>query len=200
MEWEGEFKVSGRPEHVIIRFADVERMARCVPGATLERRGDDSSYVGSIAVAFGPKQILFRGKAIAENDPATLTGALIGQGAADMRAARYKVRVTYNLRADSNAPVERPLAIVALRSVADLQGVIADFARTGGNAVAKVFMEDFSRRIAQDFAAERASPGQAMSSTPTNTAPFAVTRLLRFIISDAPTRIVTRVRRLFGAW
>jgi carbon monoxide dehydrogenase subunit G len=193
VEWEGEFKVPGRPEDVIIRFADVERMARCVPGASLEGRGEDGSYLGSITVAFGPKRIVFRGKATTENDPAALQGSLTGQGAADMRAARFKVRVTYKLRADPDATAG-PRTIVALRSDADLQGVIADFARTGGNAVAKVFMEDFSRRIADDFTAEMALPGQS-SIQSAQAAPLSAYRLLCSIVSDTLLQIWTRIKR-----
>lgn len=194
MEWEGEFKVPGKPDDVIIRFADVERMARCVPGAALEGRGEDGSYLGSITVAFGPKRIVFHGKATAENDPATLQGALTGQGAADMRAARFKVRVTYKVRADADAPTDAPRTIVALRSEADLQGVIADFARTGGNAVAKVFMEDFSRRIAEDFAPKTDALAQ-LSTQPTQTAPLSALRLLKIIVADMLTKAWISVRR-----
>jgi carbon monoxide dehydrogenase subunit G len=156
-------------------------MARCVPGASLERRDEDGNYVGSIVVSFGPKRIVFRGKATAENDPVALQGSLTGQGTADMRAARFKVRVTYALRADPTTQ----RTIVALRSEADLQGVIADFARTGGNAVAKVFMDEFSRRIAEDFSRESAADArsdepQSLSYTPA----VSGFLLLRKIITD----------------
>jgi len=53
---------------------------------------------------FGPKKIKFRGRVTAETDVAAGTGALRGRGAADMRAARIEVRITYVLRDD---PAER---------------------------------------------------------------------------------------------
>jgi carbon monoxide dehydrogenase subunit G len=203
MEWEGQFSVPGRPEDVILRFADVERMARCVPGASLEGRDSDGNYLGSITVAFGPKRIVFRGKATAENDPSTLQGALTGQGAADMRSARFKVRVTYTLRSAPEAPATQPQTIVMLRSDADLQGVIADFARTGGNAVAKIFMEEFSRRVAEDFAAETEPGDKKMAAVDPTTraaqnAPLSGAHLFNAAIHEALKDIWLRIRRLWS--
>ena len=45
-----------------------------------------------------------------------------------------------------------PTTIVKVTSDAELGGVLADFARTGGVAVANVLMQDFARRAAEEFA------------------------------------------------
>ncbi|MBW8270033.1 SRPBCC family protein [Caldovatus aquaticus] len=156
MEFAGEFRVPGRPEEVILRFADVERMARCMPGAVVEGRDEEGAWLGAMVVAFGPKRIRFKGKLTAETDPATLSGRLQGRGTADLRAARVGFRVDYTVRADPDAPPERPASIVALRSAAELTGVLADFARTGGVAFANALMEEFSRRAAEEFARDLA--------------------------------------------
>ena len=100
MRFEGEFSVPGRPDDVIRRFADVERMARCMPGAAIEGRDEEGNYLGAMLVAFGPKKIRFRGRVAVETDFAAHTGSLRGRGAADMRAARIEVRIAYALRDD----------------------------------------------------------------------------------------------------
>ena len=41
MRFEGEFRVAGRPDEVLDRFSDIERMVRCMPGAQIEGRADD---------------------------------------------------------------------------------------------------------------------------------------------------------------
>ena len=151
MRFEGEFSVPGKPDDVIRRFADVERMARCMPGAAIEGRDDDGNYLGAMLVAFGPKKIRFRGRVAVETDFAAHTGSLRGRGAADMRAARIEVRIAYALRVD---PVTPGSTIVALTSDAELGGVLADFARTGGIPFANTLMQDFSRRAAEEFATE----------------------------------------------
>src|SRR3954462_10834847 len=43
-------------------------------------------------------------------------------------------------------------AVVGIVSDAELGGVLADFARTGGTAVANVIMADFAKRAAAEFA------------------------------------------------
>ena len=101
MHFEGEFRVPGKADEVIHRFADVPRMARCVPGAVLEQQAEDGSWPGAMVVSFGPKKISFKGRVTCEFDFAAKTGALHGRGAADMRAARIGVKVAFALRDDA---------------------------------------------------------------------------------------------------
>ncbi len=159
MHFEGEFRVPGKADDVIHRFADVPRMTRCMPGAVLEPQAEDGSWHGAMLVSFGPKQIGFKGRVICEFDFAAKTGALHGRGAADMRAARIGVKVAFALRDDADAA--EPTTIVKVTSDAELGGVLADFARTGGVAVANVIMRDFARRAAEEFAKDAPPPAVA---------------------------------------
>src|ERR1700688_1678842 len=140
MHFDGEFRVPGSAEDVMHRFADVPRMARCMPGAVLEPQSEDGSWPGAMVVAFGPKKVNFKGRVTTAFDFEALTGSLHGRGSADMRAARIGVEVAFSLRSDSDAAV--PTTIVEVVSDAELGGVLADFARTGGVAVANVIMAD----------------------------------------------------------
>jgi carbon monoxide dehydrogenase subunit G len=160
MEFEGAFRVPGNPDDVIQKFADVERMAGCMPGASLEGRDEEGNYLGVMTVAFGPKKIKFRGRVNVAFDIPNRSGVLTGRGAADLRAARIAVRTTFNVAPDPDAAADAPMSVVTLRSEADLQGVLADFAKTGGTALANVIMEDFAKRLAAEFS------GQGADSTP----------------------------------
>jgi carbon monoxide dehydrogenase subunit G len=155
MHFEGEFRVPGTPDDVMRHFTDVERMARCMPGAVIEGRGDDGSYLGAMVVSFGPKKINFRGRVTHDVDAAAHTGTLSGRGAADMRAARIGVKVSYTVRADGAE------SVVSLVSDADLTGVLADFARTGGIPVANALMAGFAKRMAEEFADDTVSAAAA---------------------------------------
>ncbi|MSP05003.1 MAG: hypothetical protein EXR05_07145 [Acetobacteraceae bacterium] len=155
MHFEGEFRVPGRPEDVIHRFADVQRMASCMPGAALDTQDEDGAWHGGLLVTFGPKKIKFKGKVLVFTDLAAYTGTVNGRGAADMRAARVEVKLKYSLHAAPNATP--PETVVALVSDAELTGVLADFARTGGQAFAKVLMEEFSRRAQAEFSKDLAA-------------------------------------------
>jgi carbon monoxide dehydrogenase subunit G len=162
MHFEGEFRVPGTPDDVIRRFADVERMTRCMPGAVIDGRDEQGNYLGGMLVAFGPKKIKFKGRVAVDTDMAAHTGSLHGRGAADMRAARIGVRINYALRDDPSTPGS---TLVKLTSDAELGGVLADFARTGGVPFANALMQDFSKRVAEEFATETASR-EAPSSEP----------------------------------
>jgi carbon monoxide dehydrogenase subunit G len=182
MHFEGEFSISGTPDAVMRRFTDIERMARCMPGAVIEGRADDGGYLGAMVVAFGPKKINFRGRVTHEFDTAAHTGTLTGRGAADMRAARIGVKISYALRADPDAAAAT--SVVKLVSDADLTGVLADFARTGGIPVANALMAGFAKRMTEEFADE--TPAAAAAATaPTTVAdvvPLAAHGLLWDIV------------------
>ena len=165
MHFEGEFRVPGKPDDVMHRFADVPRMARCMPGAVLEPQTEDGAWPGAMVVAFGPKKINFKGRVTCSFDLETRTGALQGRGTADMRAARIGVKVGFALHDDTAAVT--PTTVVKITSDAELGGVLADFARTGGVAVANVIMQDFARRAAEEFAKDAsATPESAAGVAP----------------------------------
>jgi carbon monoxide dehydrogenase subunit G len=163
MHFEGEFRVPGKAEEVIRRFADVPRMARCMPGAVLDAQAEDGSWPGAMVVSFGPKRINFKGKATCDFDYQALTGSVHGRGTADMRSARIGVKVAFAL-ADTvdSSPPETTVKIV---SDAELGGVLEDFAKTGGIAVANVIMTDFARRAAEEFAKD-APPVETAAPAP----------------------------------
>lgn len=175
MHFAGEFSVPSPPATVIRRFADVERMARCMPGAMIEGRDEEGNYLGAMLVSFGPKKIQFKGRVAVETDEAALTGSLRGRGAADMRAARIEVRIRYELHDD---PARAGATLVKLTSDADVGGVLAEFARTGGIPFANALMLDFSRRVAEEFARD------ASSATPVEPVPLAAHRLLWQVIKS----------------
>jgi carbon monoxide dehydrogenase subunit G len=162
MHFEGEFRVPGKAADVIERFADVPRMARCMPGAMLEPQAEDGSWPGAMVVSFGPKKINFKGKATCDFDTRALTGAVTGRGTADMRSARIGVKVAFALSdaTDSAAPE----TLVKIVSDAELGGVLEDFARTGGIAVANAIMADFARRASEEFAKD--APAAPAASPP----------------------------------
>jgi carbon monoxide dehydrogenase subunit G len=176
MHFEGSFSVPGKPGDVIRRFADVPRMSRCMPGAVLEPQAEDGSWPGAMVVAFGPKRINFKGRVTTSFDFDALTGTLHGRGSADMRAARIGVKVGFTLRNDPSAAM--PGTVVDIVSDAELGGVLADFARTGGAAVANVIMADFARRAAAEFAHDDA-PAAGTASEPV---PLAAGSLLWAVI------------------
>lgn len=183
MHFEGSFSVPGAPGDVIRRFADVPRMAKCMPGAVLEPRAEDGSWPGAMVVSFGPKKINFKGRVTPAFDFDACTGTLHGRGAADMRAARIGVKVAFTLRPDPAAV--RPTTIVDIVSDAELGGVLADFAKTGGAAVANVIMADFARRATDEFSQDEA----VVPETANEPVPLAAHSLLWAVIKAQLARL-----------
>jgi uncharacterized protein len=179
MHFEGEFRVPGKAEDVIRRFADVPRMARCMPGAVLEAQAEDGSWPGAMVVSFGPKRINFKGKATCDFDFQGLTGSVHGRGAADMRSARIGVKVSFALADAVDSPL--PETVVKIVSDAELGGVLEDFAKTGGIAVANVIMTDFARRAAEEFAKD-APPPEVTETPAPEPAPLVAQGLLWVVI------------------
>jgi uncharacterized protein len=164
MHFEGEFRVPGKAEDVIKRFADVPRMARCMPGAILEPQAEDGSWPGAMVVSFGPKRINFKGRATCDFDYQALTGSVHGRGSADMRSARIGVKVSFALADATGSP--QPETVVKIVSDAELGGVLEDFAKTGGIAVANVIMADFARRAGEEFSKDQLPPTMTETASP----------------------------------
>jgi carbon monoxide dehydrogenase subunit G len=60
---------------------DIEKLAGCMPGATITERIDACHYRGNVAVKFGPASMAFRGEIeVAELAPAERSVHLIGKG------------------------------------------------------------------------------------------------------------------------
>src|ERR1700677_2658566 len=185
MHFAGEFRGPGKAEGVIKRFADVPRMARCMPGAVLEPQAEDGSWPGAMVVSFGPKRINFKGKATCEFDFQALTGSVHGRGTADMRSARIGVKVSFAL--SDAADVPRPETVVKIVSDAELGGVLENFAKTGGIAVANAIMADFARRASEEFSRDEAPP---VADATVPAAPLAAQALLWVVIKAYWSRFV----------
>lgn len=143
MHFETQFTVAGAPDAVAQYFADVPLMASFLPGASVEAPGADGSYPATLVASFGPKKIAFKGSLKNTVDTEALSGALIGQAAADVRGARMAVSMSYRLApADGGRQTQ-----VLLSSDAQLTGVLAEFAKAGGAIVAEALIAEFARRF-----------------------------------------------------
>ncbi len=121
-------------------FADIPRVARCMPGAELVA-SDGGNLKGNLLVAFGPIKASFTGAATVERDDAIFVGMIRGGGSDKRGGSRAKGQVSYRLvdeRAGSSTRVE-----IALEY--QLRGPLAQFGRSG-------LVKDFARRLIAQFA------------------------------------------------
>jgi len=141
------FQVPATPAVVMQRFMDVEGIASCVPGASIEGRDAEGNYLGMVTVALGPKKVNFRGKIRCEFDATAQSGVLTGGGVAAGRGASVQVRTGFLIRQATGASASAPCSIVEVDSKVDLQGVLAQFAAAGGNIMAAQLLREFSSAL-----------------------------------------------------
>lgn len=169
MRFENEFEVAGSPAEVIEKFDDLPLLASFLPGASVGPANADGSFPGTLVVSFGPKRIAFKGSITNSVDRASYTGVLSGNASADVRGAKMAVTMNYSLGACS--PPVPPRTRVKFVSEAELTGVLAEFAKTGGVVVTNAILVEFARRFSAQFenssdaAKPVASAPEALSAT-----------------------------------
>ena len=141
MRFENSFEVAGSPEQVIVLFEDLPLMASFLPGASVGERNPDGSYPATLTVSFGPKKIAFRGQLTNEVDAPKLAGSVVGHASADLRGAKMSVTMDYRL---APAPAGTQVTLV---SEAEMTGMLAEFARTGGVVVTQALLAEFAQRF-----------------------------------------------------
>jgi len=177
------FEVSCSPKDVWEFFGDIERVVRCLPGASLTRPPDGDRVDGKFSARLGPITATFTGAARIVRDDEKLRGVVLGAGNDRLSGSRAAGEIEYVLLpAGGRTRVE--LVIRAL-----LAGPLAQFGRSG-------IVEDLVSRVAQAFA--RNLEGRLMGSgsdieTPTS-APLAAGSLLRQVLA---TRLKAVLARLF---
>lgn len=68
------------PDRLWATLQDIETIAKCLPGASVEKINPDGSVFGAFAVAIGPMRARFSGSARVTFDAATRSGTVTGSG------------------------------------------------------------------------------------------------------------------------
>src|SRR3979411_986335 len=75
------FVVKAPPAAVWGFLTDPQRVARCMPGATITDRIDEKTFAGTMAVKVGPVSTSYKGKIVFEKlDAATKTAEIVATG------------------------------------------------------------------------------------------------------------------------
>ena len=150
MKFENAFELAGGPDEVIAVFENVPVLAGFLPGASVGERKEDGSYPGLLTVSFGPKRLNFKGTLTNTVQREQLAGELDGQASADVRGAKLMVNMRYQLRPAAGG------TRVDLVSEAELTGILAEFARTGGVVVTQALLDEFAKNFSAHMQAMRA--------------------------------------------
>ena len=119
---------------------DVEKIAQCVPGASLTEVIDDKTYAGKIEVKLGPIAVSYKGQITLESvDAASHTVRIKGQGAEVRGRGGATATMTAQLETDgdrTNVVMNTDLAV---------SGLVAQFGRSS-------IMQEVAQRMTQRFA------------------------------------------------
>ena len=151
MRFENEIKIDRPPAELFAFLTDVERVAPCLPGASIDGRdGDD--YTGSMKVKVGPITGTYKGtmRFLAEVD---------GQGHAE---AKITTRIE---GAGDDA------SVVRMETDLQMRGRVAQFGRGAMEKISQRMFEEFARNLEREWAgagiaadADADAPGDAAAA------------------------------------
>ena len=177
MKMEQSFEVQAPLAQVWDALIDLERVAPCLPGATITGHDEDGTYRGTFAVKLGPMTASYNGTVkIEEADEAAHRATLKAKGT-DKRG-----------QGGANATIVNTLSerdgVTVVEAVTDfnITGRLAQFGRGG-------IMEDVSNRLMRDFAtclSTRLGEGTPVAAAPEPVAPSGA----EVTTGDAPPEAV----------
>jgi carbon monoxide dehydrogenase subunit G len=143
MKLEQSFEVAAPLERVWIALIDVERVAPCLPGASVTGRNEDGTYNGNFKVKIGPTSAAYSGKLMMENvDESTHTATMQAQGTDKRGQGGAKATIVSSVREGSDGPQSARVEVVTDYHIT---GRLARFGRGG-------MIEDISNRLLGEFA------------------------------------------------
>ena len=119
---------------------DVEKVAHCVPGATLTQVIDDHTFDGKIGVKVGAIEVAYKGRVTLEDiDEAKHSVKIKAQGSETRGRGGASATTTAEL-----TPNDKGTSIVMNTELA-VSGIVAQFGRSS-------IMQEIAQRLAQRFA------------------------------------------------
>ncbi|RSN24897.1 carbon monoxide dehydrogenase [Amycolatopsis sp. WAC 01416] len=158
---ENQLSVPAGPDAVFALINDVERVAGCLPGATLDGRQDDA-YLGRVKVKVGPITAAYAGTVrFTDVTEADRTLRLLARGADAHGNGDAEADVTLTVReAPGGATIE-------LRTDLSIRGKLAQFGKGAIGAVSTRLLDQFARNLADQLRQPAtAEPATIAESTP----------------------------------
>jgi uncharacterized protein len=154
MELQNSFTVPADVETAWATLLDVEAIAPCMPGATLERV-DGDEFSGNVKVKLGPVSMTYGGDAkFVSKDPATHTAVIEGTGKETRGTGTAKAHVTTKLVAE--APDRTRVDVTTDLTIT---GKAAQFGRGVMQDVAGRIVDQFAKNL-EDVIASRVQPAE----------------------------------------
>jgi carbon monoxide dehydrogenase subunit G len=170
MKLENSFTVAAPIAETWETLLDIERVAKCLPGAQIEPGDEDGVYRGAMKVKLGPMTVDYRGTArLQDVDEDTHTASIAVQ-AREAKGQGTAAAVIRNQLEPQNGGT-RVVAVTELK----ITGRQAQFGRGIMEDVASTMMGEFAKRLESEIGSgaptrEAAGAGAAAAAAPTGDA------------------------------
>ena len=157
---------------------DPERVARCLPGASITGKLDEKTYSGAMTVKVGPVSSSYKGKVVFERlDAVSRTAEIVATGTDVKGRGGADLRLTSTVREIAAGETE-----VKAVSLVNITGILAQMGRGMIQDVSDQMFQVFSQRMRAEL--ESAAPAPAAVVAP----PAAVGAPAR-VVAPAPGEV-----------
>ncbi|MEA2330534.1 MAG: uncharacterized protein QOH58_672 [Thermoleophilaceae bacterium] len=190
MQIDNSFDVSLPPDEVFELLLDLERVAPCMPGASVGPRRTDGSHELTVKVNLGPMRFKYEGLArIAEQDRSAHRAVLAGEAREARGQGTAQARVTMTVAPGANG------SSVTASAEIDLTGRAAQMGHGAIAGVASQLIGDMSRCLEQRFTGEaKAGPAADAAPAAAPAKPVSGLRLGLRALAQSLRRLLSRKR------
>jgi carbon monoxide dehydrogenase subunit G len=147
MRFENEIKVDQPPAELFAFLTDVERVAPCLPGASIDGRdGDD--YTGSMKVKVGPITGTYKGTMrFLEQDEDALRAVMSARAAEVDGQGHAEARITTRIEGAGD-----DASVVRMETDLQMRGRVAQFGRGAMEKISQRMFDEFARNLEREMA------------------------------------------------
>ena len=146
MRFENEIEVAQPPKELFAFLTDVERVAPCLPGASIDGRdGDD--YTGSMKVKVGPITGTYKGKMrFLEQDEDALRAVMSARAAEVNGQGDAEAKITTRIE-EAGEDASR----IVMETNLQMRGRVAQFGRGAMEKISQRMFDEFARNLEREM-------------------------------------------------
>ena len=166
MRFENEIKVDQPPAELFAFLTDVERVAPCLPGASIDGRdGDD--YTGSMKVKVGPITGTYKGTMrFLEQDEDALRAVMSARAAEVDGQGHAEAKITTRIEGAGD-----DASVVRMETDLQMRGRVAQFGRGAMEKISQRMFDEFARNLEREMAGGGNAADAAAAPDATDGAP-----------------------------
>src|SRR3954462_3519945 len=161
MRFENEIEVAQPPKELFAFLTDVERVAPCLPGVSIDGRdGDD--YTGSMKVRVGPITGTYKGKMrFVEQDEDALRAVMSARAAEVNGQGDAEAKITTQIEAEGDGSSR-----IRMQTDLQMRGRVAQFGRGAMAKISQRMFDEFARNLEHEMTGGGAAAEQPTAEEP----------------------------------